>query len=517
MKKVKLPDLFDIDHSKSFQSPLESCTEPKGTGKSRECVYSAGKHAMYESLANTSCESARNKPESTAKINSGINDTSQETLYSIPNSAHVQSDDFRINESSETTKSEGTRTDFKLTERKDQSIMHFKSGLSLPISTKSQSSMKVIANASKCDDNSSMTYTPCRTSISSNNEADDETNEVHKHVKFDALKILRPDSFERQRKESSHVISNSKHSAAQAMMASSSLVASRRLVSNIRLVYQAASNFSHNDGTLNEKSGPILYDSDDVIVTFDPTYLSEQSGMLFLDDMECIIRSELLKSSNDSSFIFLDNEIQRSDDKAMAVPTLLKPFVESSNTEISLLLILAATVEDSIRISRGSSSKTGLQGNYEFAKDDISQPRLQCFRSQRHDIYYSLLSDVFSSYMYLEGKDMLRSTISLPSMHIDSIRIQDLLFVPLDKITVVSASEIDPAMCTTGKVGQLIAKWNHVINYSCQLDFTQGDSSISATDQEVVELFADDILKNKPTHSKKKKKNKKVCLCLIFS
>jgi len=490
-KKVNFQESFKINHSKfsSFQSSVKRCidiTEPDGTDKLIERQHSAASYAKNAPVANTLCEFAREKNESTT-TNIRTDKKSQEEVHSISSSPKSKSDVFRIKESLDTRKattSKGTVDDLKLSERDDQSIittLHFKSGLSLPVSTKSQSNMKVIANASKCDDKRSVTSIPSRKT--SSNSVNDESNEVHKHVNFDALNNLRPDSNQRGKETCSQIISNSKHSAAQAMMSSPILTASMRFMNNIRVVYRGASNFSHIDSE-NQKLGTILKESDDIIVTFDPSYLSEQSGMMFLDDLERIIMSELRKSSTDGSFIFLHNEFGREEDTTNSLPAALKPIIESGNPEISLLLILAARVEDSIRNSYGS-------------------------KTQRHDTCDSLLSDIFSSYKYLEGKFMLKTTISLPALQIDSIQLQDLLFVPLGKITLALTSGVDSVIFNGDKLDQLIAKWNHIINSSCQLVFPRGDLSILVTDEDVVELFADDVLMYKPTNSKKKKKSKK--------
>jgi DNA polymerase sigma len=525
MRKVNLPDSFKVYNSKStsLQSSQKSYTNsgyPEDIDTFTECVQSGRNYEMNSSVSNKSCESAVNKTESSTVINNGIGDTRKEAFYPTSTTTKGKSDAFIIKESPESRKfhtSKEPNDDIQTTEREHQPVvttLHFKSGLSLPISTKSQTSMKVIANASKSDENKTMPCIASRKCTSFIKGIDNDTNEVHKHVNFDALNNLRSDSCQREMKSSSQIISNSKHSAAQAMMASSILSASRRLASNIRLVYQAASNFSHND-TQNENTSSILYEPDDVIVTFDPSYLSEQSGRLFLDDLERVIRSGLTNSSKEDPFIFSGHETHINDDNASSpLPNLLKPFIESSNNEVSLLFILAARVEDSIRNSYRLNSRKSLQGSLELA-GDISQPSFQCHETEGFSKYFSLLCDVYKCYQHLEEKEMLKTIVNLETLDIDSIHLQELLFVPLDRISIVSKSVLDKIIRTDEKIRQLAAKWNNVITFASQLVFPRGNTSISAAEQEVVELFADDVLKNKPTNSKRKKKNKKVCFNFI--
>jgi hypothetical protein len=187
------------------------------------------------------------------------------------------------------------------------------------------------------------------------------------------------------------------------------------------------------------------------------------------------------------------------------VPSRLNALLDYPDYEASLLLIFLARIEDSI-ISSYMKSKKESEIELEGPGIEAFPSSHLRFNSHEHLHYMSFLSDVYKSWIQLQKKDMLQTSISSPKLPIDAILVRDLLFVPLVKITAIHSFAPDQKLRRDDKVLHFISNWSNIIHLANQLTISMHSPSTFVHDHEVVELFADDALKNKPAMSKKKKK-----------
>jgi len=475
--------------------------------------------------------------------------------------------------------------------------LHFKSGLCLPISTQSQSNKKVIenANAGKAKESSQMPSPNPNTSAPGAPDSE-KSNEVHKHLSFRALQTTvpttpttttttpapaTPDSDVQTKRNNAQRIAEAKQSAARAMLASSNQgSSSRRLLKNLRFAFSSARDFHHVKG--GQASFPALGQEDSVVLTFDPLYLSEQSGMQFLSDVESVIESELKKVSSSSvtrcKFLSGDFRIQGDQDdddggkgkgKGKGLPHWLRPFLQTPESDVSLVLILLARIEQSIvqsyrqqqhdvdvdvnlvtppRSPSRDSADDSNAGDHFMTPcgeiDDIVSTDQQDTEAQvkgvdadvlqklevvllpqclgpmpsngKNDKSY--LSDIFKSCERLKGQNQLTNSVNIPSLPISRMRVQDLLLVPAEQVSLVYSSDMDSVESKEELMDQFISKWNNVINAAHGIvnSTTLGKKGMepkSTGDEhdDIVELFADDTSNRNNTKKKKKKKKKKVC------
>jgi len=385
-------------------------------------------------------------------------------------------------------------------------VLHFESGLTCNIPTKSKSDKKVAAIAAHPKEKKLIQSVPSGTSPVESGIS----NEVHKHCDFTALKVV-PISDE-DKKIKALRIAESKQSAARAMVMASS--SSGRLLKNLRFAFSSARDFVREDAST--RPSPAAQDArpqreediDDVILTFDPSYLAEQSGMQFLSDVESVIDSELRKlvtSGVAPKCKFLSDEfrIEGGKDATCVSSHWSTPFLQSPKSEVSIVLILLARIEQSILQSYRLKNKNQPQTKaYEKSS-------LFCLNSNLPKKDTSFLNDVFKSQKMLKEQGLLDMQIDAPMPQVASMRIQDLLLIPTEQISLAKSSDDTPTQDDDDLFERLISKWNSVIDSAQKLASSTRTDPQLVTDNEVAELFADDTLKNKVSNKNKKKKKKK--------
>ena len=451
-----------------------------------------------------------------------------------------------------------------------QTTLHFKSGLSLPISTRSESD-KILAQATKKDRHASSNTTPSKSSTSSSQTAKETTfqsnsNEVDQQVSFGALKGIQvqvpvkndSSSLSEEKKKNAQRITDAKQSAARAMLASSNHASTVRLLKNLRFAFPTAIDF-HNANA--QKPSTSTYE-ESICLTIDPSYLSEQSGMQFLNDVENIVDFELrkLKSSHANTnmntstrksanivkckYLSDDFRIQVGDENPRSVPQWLIPYLHSPDSDVPLVLILLARIEQSIMQQKKSNKSTNdnsasgaaltPQANDAPLNELKSDPKIEssnpstetdvkiqvplCLKSTRMQLTsnQSFLSDIFVSYKRLKEQKKLTNIVTLSPPLGKSLRVQDILFVPVEQA--LSASKFSHAV-DQENLKNFISKWNNIIDTAHQIVHSTEkiDNSLSKSDHEVVKLFADEVLTSKKKKKKKKKKKtKKVCFLLML-
>ena len=290
-----------------------------------------------------------------------------------------------------------------------RTTLHFKSGLSLRIPTRSESDKKVAQNAvtgtatgknARSASSSAPTTFTEKSSSPTYAPTSDQANEVHQHVSFGALTAAAPSQTSSIQKDcevkrmNAQRITNAKKSAARAMTASltpasTSTLASAspspptmRLMKNLRFMFQSSSGFHCNgNGSGNEpkiqkasQGNSQSIEEESIALTIDPSYLSEKSGMQFINDVESIVEAEFrkMKGSNATGnvtkckylrddFLIRDNHNGGKDEK---LPQWLRLFLRDSKSEIPLVLVLLAQIEYSIILScKKQTQKRGKQNN----------------------------------------------------------------------------------------------------------------------------------------------------------
>ena len=488
--------------------------------------------------------------------------------------------------------------------------LHFKSGLSMPISAHSASNKKVIANAARANKISSTPKSNIASTMVTKNhaitvpkESEKKGDDVHQSLNFSALSAgtvvnevnvnvsdLPVENTENNsdvgiKKKTSQRIAQAKQSASRAMLASSNEASANRLLKNLRVVFRSAYVFTTDGKTKNSNGGQKVNDS--VMLTLDPSYLHERAGMQFLNDVESVIECELRKTNGTKTCKFLSDDYrlqQGSDDDDEAVPQWLAPFLQSQDSEVSLVLILLSRIESSIMLSykkyRGANQgkpqvlsqdkliDVKVDGKDMTVESNLvtppSSPLLndteplnkECTRSSDNDqpsvtmaidgvetienidcgndeistksVAYNpewlhtkpsdgsnseqFLSNIFKSYKQFEGQKGIEDVSSIPHISTSPLRIQDLLLVPAERLSLVCTSDSTGA-CGKGEIiSEIITKWNKIINTAKKVvENNKSNRSkqhkISVSDEEVYELFADEV--PKATKSKKKKKKKK--------
>jgi len=438
-----------------------------------------------------------------------------------------------------------------------RTTLHFKSGLSLRIPTRSESDKKVVQNAGKKKDRpKEKASASLSTSVIAESE---QSNEVHQHVSFGALKAVPPttNSIDEAKRKNAQRITNAKQSAARAMMASSSHASSVRLLKNLRFVFNSASEF--ND--VKAQSQPARdsqksVEEESIVLTIDPSYLSEGAGMQFFNDVENVVETELrkIKSSSTIKCKYLSDDflIQKgnggNDDR---LPRWLRPFLQSSDSGVPLVLVLLAQVEYSImqsyRQQKGATEPSGDKNDPSLAsKDDskndgekalpehttspdtahvpmaeaskkqeaadvaLSVP--QCLKPLPSNFDCSFISSVFEAYKKLKGQNLLTKPVAVPSFPMSSLCVQDFLLVPVEQALKVLSLDAKSIVTNHENINRIISKWNNIIDAAHKIVNSTKSSgkdevSESTSDHEVVKLFQDEIL---TTKKKKKKKKKKV-------
>jgi hypothetical protein len=391
-------------------------------------------------------------------------------------------------------------------------VLHFESGLTCNIPTKSKSDKKVAAIAAQPKEKkliqpvSSATASLVESGIS---------NEVHKHCDFTVLKVVSTSNEDKKTK--AQRIAESKQSAARAMVMASS--SSGRLLKNLRFAFSSARDLVREDASM--QPSPLAQDArpqredgiDDILLTFDPSYLAEQSGMQFLSDVESVIDSELGKlavSGTAPKCKFLSDEfrIEGGKDATCVSSHWSTPFLQSPKSEVSIVLILLARIEQSILQSYRLQNKNQPQTKVH------DKSSLFCLSSNlpKKDTFF--LDDVFKSQKRLKEQGLLDMQINAPTPQVASMRIQDLLLIPAQQISLAKSSNDTPTQDDDDLFDRLVSKWNSVIDSAQKLASSTPTDPQRVTDNEVTELFADDKLKNKVsnknTKKKKKKKKKKV-------
>eukprot|EP01083_Nonionella_stella_P029004 79934_1 len=128
------------------------------------------------------------------------------------------------------------------------------------------------------------------------------------------------------------------------------------------------------------------------------------------------------------------------------------------------------------------------------------------------------LSNIFKSYKQFEGQKGIEDVSSIPHISTSPLRIQDLLLVPAERLSLVCIPDTAGA-CGKGEIiSEIITKWNKIINTAKKVvDNNKSNRSkqhkISVSDEEVYELFADEVPKATKSKKKKKKKKKKEKEC----
>ena len=386
-------------------------------------------------------------------------------------------------------------------------VLHFESGLTCNIPTKSRSDKKVAAIAAQPKEKKLIQPVPSATASLVESGI---SNEVHKHCDFTALKVVSTSNEDKKTK--AQRIAESKQSAARAMVMASS--SSGRLLKNLRFAFSSARDFVREDA-ITQPSPPAQDarpqredDIDDILLTFDPSYLAEQSGMQFLSDVESVIDSELRKlalSGTAPKCKFLSDEfrIEGGKDSTCVSSHWSTPFLQSPKSEVSIVLILLARIEQSILQSYRLQNKNQPQTK---AHDKSS---LFCLSSNLPKKDTSFLDDVFKSQKRLKEQGLLDMQINAPTPQVASMRIQDLLLIPAQQISLAKSSDDTPTQDDDDLFDRLVSKWNSVIDSAQKLASSTPTDPQLVTDNEVAELFADDNLKNKVSNKNKKKKKKK--------
>jgi len=271
--------------------------------------------------------------------------------------------------------------------------LHFDSGLTLPVSSTSESNKIAIASsAAKTNLNAreskseTSSFIPKLGKLGKNGQLGDD---VHQKLNFSALNILtspspqcRPppsDGNPGNKKKQKERISRSKLSASRAMQ---SLAASdketdsveAKLLQHVRLVFTSALTVVENSSIDDEKP----HKEGIEVLTLDPCYLEGESeaGLNLFNDAQYIIDSQYAKRKisghstdelvMDESCHFLNNG-RRSDQNGpetkVSWPEWLLPVIESKDPSIHLLLILLAKVELSIQDSHNQYIQTFQLGN----------------------------------------------------------------------------------------------------------------------------------------------------------
>ncbi len=541
--------------------------------------------------------------------------------------------------------------------------LHFKSGLSLPISTQSVSNKKVIANAGKtsCPGVSSNVNVNATANSSSSNMKQDSSlppsssssnrdpagderrgNDVHQSLNFSALSTNTnantttsttsinnnnnvagtPTSSNNddqalqlaaKKRDAQRMIAESKKSASRAMMMTSSQASTSRLLKNLRVVFDSASQFTEDEsGNGNKANAKANANAKDVVknnkdgsttvLTLDPSYLHERSGMQFLNDVESVIECELRKINRAEQCRFLTDNFRiqgeqqqqgkkNHNDNQEGTPQWLRPFLQSEDSEVALVLVLLAKIENSI-VSSYEKYQQKLKGKHSIStslssssqqhrseqmtakcpitetednkvassttqKSEQSNDRstvplipvnessktvddddllksdsgevkpatVQCLHMSDSDadkiMTQSFLANVFKTYKRYDGHKDIEDVSSIPHIATSPLRIQDLLLVPAERLPCVSSVD-SKTITTLGKgeyINEVITKWNSIITLAKKLvdNASSTEAAVASTVakssdsiDEVVELFADEVIKVSTKSKKKKKKKKKV-------
>ena len=282
--------------------------------------------------------------------------------------------------------------------------LHFKSGLSLTISSDSQSSKKVIASAGKMS--SIPTTLPILPKSESHRNIINRQNDVDSLLHFSALNLpstnkdtttittktitSSKDEQGPQKKKINHII-QSKIAASRAMSlqntnsssssSSTTLKAAENLLQHLRLVFTSALGLMNNPtggkiSTSNSRvDSKVDNDKEQIeFLTVDPMYLkndSESDEMKFLNDADLIIDHELKKlgkavddendnnnSNNTTTRRFLNGATRiqtdttsNNESKEILHPEWFQHFNESDDTCIPATIVLLARIEQAIRES----------------------------------------------------------------------------------------------------------------------------------------------------------------------
>ncbi len=541
--------------------------------------------------------------------------------------------------------------------------LHFKSGLSLPISTQTASNKKVIANAGKTNYpgvspnvnanvttnclSSNMKQESSSPSTSDHDSSVKETrgDDVDQSLNFSALNTNAnthtstkddmnaartptssnsddPALLAAKKRDAQRMIAESKKSASRAMMMTSSQSSTNRLLKNLRVVFDSALQFS-DDGTSsgnvngnNAKAKANAYSNDGakhnndgstMVLTLDPSYLHERSGMQFLNDVESVIECELRKVNRAEQCRFLTDDFRiqgqlgkkNHNHRQEGTPQWMRPFLQSEDSEVALVLVLLARIENSIvssyekyqqtleekhsvsislssqqpqpELTTTKSPMTEIEDyevasstsqNTEQSNDRSTVPLIpvnessktvdgdlfkpdntetvgssqkdttehksftttqcpQCLHVSDSDadkiMTQSFLANVFKIYKRYKGQKDIEDVSSIPHIATSPLRIQDLLLVPAERLPCVSSVD-SKTITTLGKgeyINEVITKWNSIITMAKKLvdnaSSTEEAAAVKSTDSidEVVELFADEVIKVSTKSKKKKKKKKK--------
>ena len=262
--------------------------------------------------------------------------------------------------------------------------LHFESGLSLPISTKSVSNKKVIATKGKRKESSSIFPLQQSLSSSSSDKPSREGNDVHNHMIFSALDVSTSQSADKEddstssKPNSNSTIASNPHSFEDDFFG------------HVRVAFTEAIKTSKggkaNEKKQNQKGGVEF-------LTLDPEFLNqrgEDDSLKFLRDVDNIIGCEMKKLKQGTADggisnvrergYFLKDRIQGSHtDEAQngdGVPEWMLPFINSRDRPIRLLLILLARIEQAIRNSHKQHIQEHLSGKGMKCKDALDKHRL---------------------------------------------------------------------------------------------------------------------------------------------
>lgn len=242
--------------------------------------------------------------------------------------------------------------------------LHFKSGLSLPISGVSETDKNVIAILEKRDVqvqpntpvkhvqkskeenevDQKLTFSALQSHFAQNTRQPKTTNTTIKTIKTPTKPIFSADS----RKKKSQIISGSKTSAALAMSRQVGLES--EFLNHVRLIFSAALQTKHLPKLpgKNGKDGAIEF------LTLDPKYLNQRIGssFRFLNDAQNLLDNRKscinIGKTTNKPFTFLENDCNRMEAKDLWFDAVLHSGADSPK---DLLLLLLAKVEVSIRAS----------------------------------------------------------------------------------------------------------------------------------------------------------------------
>lgn len=348
-------------------------------------------------------------------------------------------------------------------EKEDQgTTIHFETGIKITIPHNSQANKKVIANVNQ-GKKAATSLVPSNSSTDATVEQA-PTNEVHQHVEFGALK----------NNSSSSTITESKKFANRAMKESSYRSSSSTIQKNLRFVFSASQKFSRtNSNSTNKES---------LLLTLDPAYLSNGQ---FLDDAENIIET---RCGSKYSFLSEEFRIQGEDND----PSLhwFCQCLDSEGKETSFVVLLLARIEQAILETYRSH-----KGMKRVKKENLPSYLKVKLCSK------VILTELFKMKKSLLEYNLLGYEVDIPHFSIKPIQVQDLLMVPCDKLYATYNPDLKTPP-SSDPVDALVFKWNRVITAAEEVV----NKSRPPTDNEVMELFAEDTSIKKSNKKKKKKR-----------